>query len=295
MTALILGFPGYEPQSRRLAAALGLPCEIARLHRFPDDESLVQLPPRLPEHVILCRSLDHPNDKLVELLLAARAARELGAARLTLVAPYLCYMRQDAALQPGQAVSQRIVGDLIADLVDGLVTVDPHLHRIARLDQAVPLARTATLHAAPLMGALIEREVERPLVMGPDSESEQWVRAIALPHRLDYAVASKERRDDTHVSIRLPDIDVRGRNVVLADDVASTGHTLAVIAEQLHARGAARTHAVVTHALFAGDAYARLKHAGIDNIWSTDSIAHRSNAIALDMLLAAALRPWLQP
>lgn len=293
MPALILGFPGYEPQSRRLAAALALPCEIVGLHRFPDDESLVQLPPRLPHHVILCRSLDHPNDKLVELLFAARTARELGAMRLTLVAPYLCYMRQDAAMQPGQAVSQRIVGQLLRELVDALVTVDPHLHRVARLDQAVPLTQTATLHAAPLMGALLRREIQHPLILGPDGESEQWVRAIATPHGLDYAVATKERVDDTQVRIRLPDLEVRNRTIVLADDVASTGNTLAEIAAQLRGRGAAHVHAVVTHALFAGDAYARLQHAGIDHIWSTDSITHASNAIHLDGLLAAALRPWL--
>ncbi len=108
------------------------------LHHFPDGESLIRLPPSLPEHVIVCRSLNQPNDKLIELLLCATTARELGAKRLTLVAPYLSYMRQDIANQPGEAVSQRIVGKLLAELFDDVLTVDPHLHRISSLDPGDP-------------------------------------------------------------------------------------------------------------------------------------------------------------
>ncbi|MCZ4328253.1 ribose-phosphate pyrophosphokinase-like domain-containing protein, partial [Brachybacterium paraconglomeratum] len=86
----------------------------------------------------LYRSLDQPNEKLVELLLAARTARTLGAPHLTLVAPYLPYMRQDIAFSPGEAVSQRIVGPFLASLVDAVITVDPHLHRVASLRDVVP-------------------------------------------------------------------------------------------------------------------------------------------------------------
>ena len=107
---MLLGFDDYEPQSRALAKALGMPCHIVEKHRFPDGENKLTLPPSLPGEVIFCRSLDQPNEKLLELLLAAKTAIELGADRLTLVAPYLCYMRQDKAFQPGEAVSQRIVG-----------------------------------------------------------------------------------------------------------------------------------------------------------------------------------------
>src|SRR5690606_12123678 len=108
-------------------------------HRFPDGELRLRLPATLPAAVVLFRGLHQPNEKLVELLLTARTARGAGARHLTLVAPYLAYMRQDMAFAPGEAVSQRIVGDFLAQLFDAVITVDPHLHRVARLDEAVPV------------------------------------------------------------------------------------------------------------------------------------------------------------
>ena len=126
---MLLGFEDYEEQSRLLAEALDMPCRMIQTHRFPDGENKLTLPSSLPEHVIFCRSLDHPNEKLLELLLVAKTARELGVKLLTLVAPYLCYMRQDRAFHPGEVVSQSVVGKFLANLFDNVITVDPHLHR----------------------------------------------------------------------------------------------------------------------------------------------------------------------
>ena len=99
--------------AERLAQALGVPCRTVTVHRFPDGESLVRVEPS-PETAFLYRSLDHPNDKLVELLLAVSALRANGAAKVVLIAPYLAYMRQDIAFHDGEAISQRVVGKLLA-------------------------------------------------------------------------------------------------------------------------------------------------------------------------------------
>ena len=112
---MLLGFADYRHQAAALAEALALPCREVALHRFPDGESKVTLPSTLPERVLICRSLDRPNDKLIELLLTARTARLCGARQLILIAPYLCYMRQDKAFHPGEAVSQTLVGAFLAD------------------------------------------------------------------------------------------------------------------------------------------------------------------------------------
>lgn len=285
---LLLGFSDYAPQARALAAALGVPYAEIELHRFPDGESRLRLPAQLPARVILCRSLNDPNAKLVELLLAAETARELGARELILVAPYLCYMRQDMAFQPGEAVSQRSIGRWLGAHFDAVITVDPHLHRVHDLVDVIPTKRAACLSAAPLLGEYAARHFDTPLLLGPDEESAQWVAAAAQASGLQGAVASKQRRDDHSVSVTLPDIDVHGRTVVLIDDIASTGRTLARAAEALYARGATEVHALVTHALFVGDAQAHLHAAGVRSLHSSDSIAHASNAIALADLLAQA-------
>ena len=148
---MLLGFEEYETQAERLAEALGLPYARVLVHRFPDGECKLTLPAELPAHVVFCRGLDHPNDKLIELLLAAITARQLGAHRLTLVAPYLCYMRQDTAFVAGETVSQPIIGRFLADLFDDVVTVDPHLHRTHHLADAVPATHAVALTATGVM------------------------------------------------------------------------------------------------------------------------------------------------
>lgn len=286
---MILGFPESAPQARLLAETLGAAYAPVELHRFPDGESRIRVPELSGHHVLLYRGLDYPNDKLVELLLAARTLRQSGARRLTLVAPYLCYMRQDIAFHPGEAVSQRIVGGWLAELFDDVITVDPHLHRISRLEEAIPTGNAISLTAAGLFGDYLSGE-EGALLIGPDEESAQWVRAIAEACGREFAVASKQRNGDKDVSVRLPGVEVSGRRVVLVDDVASTGHTLAAIARQLLAAGAQEVSALVTHALFAGDAQEVLRQAGISRIGSSDSIPHPTNVVRLAPLLAEAVR-----
>lgn len=289
----LLGFPDYAPQARALAGALGVAYAEIELHRFPDGESRLRLPPQLPARVILCRSLNDPNAKLVELLLAAETARELGAREVILVAPYLCYMRQDMAFQPGEAVSQRSIGRWLGAHFDAVVTVDPHLHRVHALTEVIPATRAVSLSAAPLLGDYAARHFDRPLLLGPDEESAQWVSAAAHASGLQGAVAHKQRRDDHSVSVTLPAIDVRGRTVVLIDDIASTGRTLARATDALYTAGAAEVHALVTHALFVGDAEAHMRAAGVRSLHSSDSIAHPSNAIALAELLAQGYKGYI--
>jgi ribose-phosphate pyrophosphokinase len=287
---IIIGFDDYAGQCRSLAGALGVPLEFAQVRRFPDGESLVRVPASLPEEAVLCRSLDRPDTKLVELMLAARAARELGARRLTLVAPYLCYMRQDAAFHPGEAVSQRIVGRFLADLFDRVVTVDPHLHRTDRLGAAVPARTAVALTAASDIGEFLRERAPDAFVLGPDSESGQWAAAVAVPGRLESAVCTKIRHGDSDVEIRLPAVALAGRRVVLVDDVASTGRTLAAAATQCLDRGASGVDVFVTHAILGGDAVAELRRAGVGEVWSTDSVTHASNVLPLAGLIAEHLR-----
>ncbi len=293
MTRALLHFMDEAAPARRLAEAAGLPAHAGDRHRFPDEELKLRLPfaetGAFPETLVLYRSLDRPNDKLVELLLLARHARQQGVTRLVLVAPYLAYMRQDIAFHPGEIVSQTIVGGFLAELFDAVITVDPHLHRIERLDQAIPLEHAVALSGAPRLAELIAEKRHDPLLLGPDEEALQWVRQAAEATDFDIGTCRKTRNGDRNVQVELPDIAVAGRQVVLMDDVASSGHTLARAAEALLDAGAASVDVAITHALFAGDARAVIQAAGVGEVWSTDCIAHDSNAIAMASVLAEAL------
>lgn len=287
---MLLHFDDERRLARRLARAAGMDAALIRRHRFPDDELKVTLPARVPRRVVVLRSLDRPNEKLVELLLSAQTARAMGARHVTLVAPYLAYMRQDRAFAPGEAVSQRHVGALLAALFDRVITVDPHLHRVAQLSDVLPGTHAVALSAAPLVGAYVRARAGRALLVGPDEESAQWVEAAARIAGSDWLVGRKERTGDRAVRISLPAAPVAGRRVVLVDDMASTGRTLAVAARELRRSGARRVDVAVTHALFAGDGLAVIHAAGVQSVWSTDSIAHDTNRIPLAGLLARAVR-----
>ena len=288
--SLLLAFDDEAGLAGRLATALGWPCVWVDRHAFPDGETRLRLPAVLPARVVLLRGLQQPNAKLTELLLAAAGARELGALQLTLVSPYLAYMRQDMAFTPGEVVSQRHLGRLLAAAFDSVVTIDPHLHRVTALDEVLPGRRGSALTAAPLLGAHVAAHVPGALLLAPDEEAGQWVRVAAAAQGLEHAVCRKQRHGDRDVDVVLPDAAVHGRAVVLLDDVASTGRTLRAAALGALARGAASVDVAVTHGLFVGDALRELQAAGVRHIWSTDSVPHASNAVSVVPLLAAALR-----
>jgi ribose-phosphate pyrophosphokinase len=149
---VIQSLPSCASDARRLASRLGLASEEIALHRFPDGEMRVTVGPAAPTTVIYA-SLDQPNDKLLAILFAAEALRRAGAQRLVLLAPYLCYMRQDAAFHQGEAISQRAVGRLLAGIVDRVITVDAHLHRTADIAAVFPGIEADNLSAMPVIAS----------------------------------------------------------------------------------------------------------------------------------------------
>lgn len=289
MTSGIFHFDGCVTQAGALATALGISCDMVTTRNFPDGESLVRAP-AATETSLLYRSLDNPNIKLVEIILAAAALRDMGAKRVILIAPYLAYMRQDIAFRPGEAVSQRVIGNLIADHFDGVVTVDPHLHRITHLGQAIPGIPALALSAAPALSGALEPELS-PILIGPDAESRPWVEAIARPRSLPVLVGEKHRKGDRDVSLSIPGIAcVAGQAVVLVDDVISSGQTLIEAAQVALEAGAASVEAMTTHCLATPPDLARMNAAGIRRIRSTDTITGPTATLPIAPLLAQAIR-----
>jgi ribose-phosphate pyrophosphokinase len=156
----------------------------------------------------------------------------------------------------------------------------------------MPGSQGVALSAAPLLGAWIAAQwpaVSPPLLVGPDEEAEQWVRAAGEHTGLRGVVCRKTRRGDRDVSIELPDGAIARRAVVLIDDVASTGHTLMQAAHALRERGAASIDVAVVHALLSRESVSQLHHCGVQRIWSTDAVPHASNVVSVAPLLARAI------
>lgn len=292
--------PSGAAEARRIAARLGLETDEIAIHTFPDGEIRVAVAPAASVTIVHA-SLDRPNDKLLALLFASEALRRGGARRLVLVAPYLCYMRQDAAFRPGEAISQRAVGGLLSDTFDRIVTVDAHLHRTTDIREVFPSIDADNLSAMPVIAEALRMTGLDPatVIVGPDSESEAWVSDLAGRLGLPHLAARKIRRCDRSVDIDLPDPKaVASRPILLVDDLVSSGGTLVACARALAAAGATTIDAIVTHALFPPATTDEFARSGIRSIRSTSSVLHPTNAFALDALLAAALQNelgWAEP
>lgn len=295
MTPQVVAMPGNEGFAGQLAVHLEAKrVEIVTRH-FPDGESYVRLLGEVNEgDVIVVCTLDRPDDKVLRLLFAADAARDLGAKRVGLVAPYLAYMRQDRRFQPGEAVTSTTLARLISGSFDWMVTVDPHLHRRSSMSEIYSI-QVGVGHAASALSVWIKTHVSNPIVIGPDAESEQWVSAVAAEAGAPFTVLEKERRGDRDVVIT-----VRGmerwldRQPVLVDDIISSGRTMEVAIGQLIARGCCAPVIVGVHGVFAEDAHQRLLAAGAAQIVSTNSISHPTNGIDLVELVAGSVRTTLQ-
>jgi ribose-phosphate pyrophosphokinase len=282
-------FDDGREQAERLAAALGQGWRPVEVHRFPDGESCVRVDARADEDAVVLRSLPDPNGRILELLFAADALRRRGARRLTLVAPYLAYMRQDAVFREGEAVSQRVVGGLLGRAFDRVLTVEAHLHRVARLDEVVP-CEARSLSAAPVLAAVAAEEPEPLCLVGPDVESEPWVRTLAERLGWPFVVGRKRRHGDARVEVQIPRPPPDVAGALLVDDVVSSGATLAAAARALGDHGVGRVEALVVHALFGPGAAERLREAGVARVRSTDTVPHPTNALPVAPLLAEALR-----
>ncbi|AWK87262.1 ribose-phosphate diphosphokinase [Azospirillum thermophilum] len=287
----VYGFPESAEPAQRLAQVLGIPCHIADLHRFPDGESLVRLPQPV-ERAIVYRSLDRPNDKLVELTLAASVLRRQGAAELCLVAPYMAYMRQDAVFRPGEPVSQTVIGDLLGRCFDSFVCVEPHLHRTPTLESVfIGRPAVALSGAGPIAARLRAEGVPADaVVIGPDEEAAPLVEGVARPLGLLPVVGRKVRRGDRDVTVALPeDAPLAGRPVVIVDDVISSGETIFSCARAARAMGAASVRVFGVHALFGGEISRRFEAEGLGVPLSCDGVPHPTNALPLAELIAGAL------
>ena len=181
-----------------------------------------------------------------------------------------------------------MIGQLLANYFDDVLTVDPHLHRIHCLQDAVPAANALSLSATRPMREFLQK-LNDIYLLGPDEESRQWVEAIAQDCCVSYGVGRKQRLGDREVQITLPETDMHDKRIVLIDDVISSGETVAITSQHCLQRGARSVDVLVTHPLFAAGAIERLQQAGVEQIWSTDSITHPSNCIFLADLLAKGI------
>ena len=290
MKPLVFRFPDDDRLTQKLIEHLDAEVGTLEWHRFPDRESLITLHGDCAgrDVVVIC-TLSDPDAKSLPLYFAASAARELGARRIGLVAPYLGYMRQDQRFRPGESRSAHSYAKFLSATFDWLVTIDPHLHRLGSLDEIFSVPAVA-VSAMPAVSDWIRSHVQNPVLLGPDRESAQWAERVALSLGAPCVVLDKVRSGDRDVKVSAPNPAImRSGNPVIVDDIASSGHTLAQVLGQLAALGVHNITCVVVHALFAEAADEAILAAGARQIISTNTVPHATNGIDVAPLISSAL------
>lgn len=283
---ILLPLAGNEDFARKLASRLQAETGKTDLHSFPDGETYVRILSDVEDKIaVLVCSLQEPDEKFLPLYFLVKTARAHRAKHVCLVAPYLAYMRQDKAFHPGEGVTSEHFGELISSFVDSLVTCDPHLHRRSSLAEIYSIPAKA-VHAAGHISNWIKENLERPVLVGPDGESEQWVSEVARNAGAPYIVLQKKRRGDRDVEISPPPQVEKYRDYtpVLVDDIISTAGTMVETVKHLKTSGMKPPVCIGVHAVFAGSAYEDLLGAGAQKIVTCNTIPHISNDIDVSAL-----------
>lgn len=285
---IIVGMPNSFALARRIAERTRSEFSKLNVKRFPDGEiHLRYMADVKRKKVVLVQTLIDPNESLMEVVFAARTAKDLGARKVVLVAPYLAYMRQDIRFRKGDCINAKVNAELLSHFVDELITIDPHLHRIEHLKDIFSIS-TTTLTADPLIASYLKK-IKHPLIIGPDEESFQWAQDIARMAGCRSIILHKRRYSSTHVEIEIEeDIDFRKFNVVMVDDMISTGHTMFEVIKDVRKLGAKKITCIAVHGLFTNNAFSRFKRFGV-SVVTCNTIAHKTNRIDVSGIISEVL------
>ncbi len=287
----VFGFADCEKGARALAKEMALPFGLVDVHSFPDGESRVTVPISATG-AILYRPLHQPNSKIFEVIQAASALRDNGAKTINFVCPYLPYMRQDKVFHAGEALSQKVFGDVISPWMDAIITVEPHLHRTRTMDKVFSNTNGVALSGGLAMADYYRKHGfdKSTLVLGPDEEAWHTAKPFAEALGLEWTAALKDRKGDRTVVVTIENTDLKGRPVIIVDDVISSGMTVFEATKNAYDLGAKSVEVAAVHALFNDHTHEALKHAGVSWVISCDGVPHFSNKIPLAPIIAKALK-----
>jgi ribose-phosphate pyrophosphokinase len=290
---LIIGGSASRPLAEKVVQELGVSISELDVRRFPDGEKYVRILDNVSgEDVAVIQSTYHkPDEYLFEYFLLAETLRDLGAKKVTAVIPYFAYARQDERFNPGEAISFETVAKLIENVgTNEIYTIDMHLHRVPDISKMFKIP-AYNLSAIPLIANYVKKnfELSKLLVIGPDEEAEQWAKAAAETLKVDYDVLEKRRLGPEKVEIKPRRLDVKGRDVLIVDDIISTGGTILETVKVVRREGARKIIAACTHPVLVEDALTKIYEAGTDAVIGTDTIPSPVSHVSVAPIIAEAL------
>ncbi len=291
---IIIGGSTSEALAEKVAKELHFKAGGLEIRRFPDGEKYLRVLEDVKnEDVAVIESIHHtPDELLFEYLLLVDTLKDLGARRVIGFIPYFAYARQDERFKPGEALSFRTVSKLMESVgTDEIFTIDMHQHRVLKSSEVFTIP-SRNLSAMPLLADYVKKTgaLQKPLVIGPDAEAEQWAKLAAERLETDYDVFEKKRLGDERVEVRPRRASAKGRDVLIVDDIISTGGTIVEASKILLSQGAKRVEVACTHPILAPGALEKIKAAGVQSVIGTDTVPSPISYVSVAPLIAEQVR-----
>ncbi len=268
----ILSGNSNQKLSDAIAHELKVPVSAAVVSRFPEGEIHVHILENVrgKDVFIIQPTCSPSNDNVMELLIMIDAAKRASAKRITAVLPYFGYARQDRKDRPRVPITAKLVANLLTMAgADRILTMDLHAGQIQGFFD-IPVDHLYAIKV--LSDYFVDKQIKDITVVSPDVGGVKMARAYSKILNAPLAIVDKRREGAQKVSVMNIIGDVKGRNVVIVDDMVSTGGSLVEAANAIKNAGALDIYACIVHPVLAGNAVQKIKDSCIKELVVTDSI-----------------------
>jgi ribose-phosphate pyrophosphokinase len=281
--------------AKKIAEKTGLDYVEINYEKFPDKESHINIPVNVKGKKVFV-NVDYaqaPDQLLSVSFLIGETLKRLGAKKVFLIAPYLIYMRQDKEFIKGDVVSAPIVCKLIAKHFDGIITIDPHLHRIHSLKPFFG-NKVSIISATKTLGEFLKNKKEDFVLVGPDEESKQWVKKVASISKREFVVATKERLGSRKVRVHIQrkGVILKNRKAIIIDDIISTGHTILEGIKGLKKEKVKSIECYCIHGIFAEKALEKIRLVGA-KAYASNTMVNPVAKIDVSEIISEKVMEWL--
>ena len=278
--------PGIDSQELAYRVSKLIGCKLLRTEfkRFPDGELYIRVLDNeaiKDEDVIFIQSQRNQNDAVVESILMSDILRDEGAKSITLVAPYLAYTRQDKKFNPGEPISIRVLAKVYSQLFDKVITINPHETHIKSFFEVPFICGSAVKELA----RYVKDKLNNPVVLSPDTGAVELAREAAEVINCEYDYLEKTRISPTEIRIAPKNLDVKNREVLIVDDIVSTGGTVATATKMLMEQGADKVVVACVHPVLIGDALNKLYTSGVSEVIGTDTFPSPVSKVSVDKVI----------
>jgi len=285
---LIIGGSASQKLAAKIAWELGDILVPIETRRFPDGERYLRIGGDLDDEAVVIQSTGYPQDEnLLELFFILKNLKSLGVGDIRAVIPYFGYGRQEKRFKAGEAISAAIVAELLEDAgASQVFSINLHEDGITDFFN-IP---AYNLSAMPLIADHIKGTMDDCIVIAPDKGALEYARDISRSLNCEYDYLEKHRISPQKVETKTKDIDIDGRQVVIIDDIISTGGTIVNASHILRDDGALKIMVACVHPVLVEDALLRIFATGVDDVVATDTLRSDVSVISVASLVAEALK-----